>query len=193
MTKNLIAILFASMFALLSVDQAYAAVKVKKNGSVNKNKVTVENKKVNVTKQANLSAVVVLAGTNANSGDVDVKNNVGGSSSVKTGESVAKTNVTVTGSVNKVTGDDCGCVPPQQDITISKNGSVSDNDVKVENTIVDVTEQLNVSLVGVGVLTNAQSGDVDVEQNVNSGSSVTTGPSSAVTNVTVEQPANVLK
>lgn len=192
MKKILSTVTAFSMLASVFSTPAFAALEISGNGAKSYNKIKVKQFSLGVTAQKNVSFVNVVAGSSANTGGNEVKNNTGGDSSVDTGKAKATTTVIVEGSVNKINeSEGCGC-PSDPEALISGNGYMSYNKIVVSDVNVDLTLQKNVSVVGVLAGASADSGDNTVKNNTGGSSDATTGNSTATTLVSVEAPVNVV-
>lgn len=157
---------------------AVTTVKIQNNGAASTNKVKVKNKSTKNVSQSNTSSVTTLVSAKASTGGNTSSFNTGGSNSIKTGDATNLVAVSVTGGSNTNTGDECGCVAPTNDVTISDNGAASTNGVKVKNVNSSTVTQSNTTIVTTSVDTKASTGKNDSSFNTNGGGTIDSGDAS---------------
>lgn len=157
-------------------------VTVSGNGALSSTGVKVNNTTNTTVVQSNASNVVTVVNSTANTGGNHASFNTGGATVIGTGNATSNVNVTVGGSSNKAT------VPtPAADnttnVTVSGNGALSVNKVKVTNTNVLTVVQQNLSNIWTVLASSTKTGNNS--SNFNTGGTTGIGTGDATSNVTV--------
>ncbi|MEK7550737.1 MAG: hypothetical protein AAB535_03050 [Patescibacteria group bacterium] len=145
-----------------------------------------------VSQKANTN-VEALIGASASTGGNTANGNVGGTTSITTGNADAMATMTVNGGTNTAT-DPCCCTPDPTTptIEISGNGVNTTNDVVVANTKSSTIRQRARTSVGALVKAKAKTGKNTANGNVGTGTTVNTGVSTSTTDLTVTGGSNTL-
>lgn len=177
----------AIMTALLTTSTFAAnTIKIKDNGKKSVNVAHVTNTNKSSVKQSNTSIIGTAVVSNTSTGGNTVKDNNGkGGSTINTGKATSNISVTVGGSSNTHTGDDCGCPSANNDVTIADNGKKSVNIAHVENKHESKVKQTNTSIIGTFIASNTETGGNEIkDNNGKGGSTIDTGK--AESEITVE-------
>lgn len=127
----------------------------------------------------------------ADTGNNDANDNTGGDVTLETGD--ATTNVEITNQANTNVADlgDCGTCAGDTNITISGNGSDSDNDVTLDqDNTVDVFQD-NRARIRNDVDADSDTGDNDANDNTGGDVSISTGNATTTVGITNHANANV--
>lgn len=179
------AAVIGAMMAGVVAPASFAAttVNVRNNGALSTNLVGIVSLSKKSVKQKNSTVAVTSVKAKSNTGKNTSSFNTGGTNSITTGNARNNTTVIVNGGVNENT-DDCGCVDPTTNATVSGNGAMSTNGVLVVNASSNSVYQSNSSVVVTSVSTSSNTGGNNSSFNTNGGGS--TGTGAATNNVGVE-------
>jgi hypothetical protein len=179
------AIAIGTMMAAVVAPASFAATTVTAtgNGALSTNKVGVVNLSKKSVKQKNSTVAITKVTAKANTGKNTSSFNTGGSSSITTGAATNTVAVVVEGGTNTNSGDECGCVAPTTDVTISDNGALSHNGVLVVNASSNSLYQSNSTVAVTSVSTSSNTGGNTSSFNTNGGSTIDSGE--ATNDVTV--------
>ncbi len=156
------------------------------NGSGSDNDIVVESTNTTTVNQNNTANVTNNIKTKADTGDNKANYNTGGNVEISTGN--AGVTASVSNNLNSNVAEvDC-CAANDTDVTISGNGSKSDNKVGLVNSNTTKVNQKNVANVTNDVDAKADTGDNKAGANTGGDVVITTGK--AVVNVDVDTVAN---
>lgn len=194
--KNKIAAASASAVILSGVmsSAAFASTNVTISGNLKKseNKAIVKNAKVTAVMQGNVQTVNTVVNSSASTGGNKANDNMG-DVSVKTGNATSKVTVVVGGGSN-VASLPCGCEEGATDVAIKNNGKKSKNTVVQKSLDLTIVGQGNISYVGTGVSSGADTGDNKANGTGNKGTvEVETKDAKSTVDVVVEGGTNVLE
>lgn len=159
------------------------------NGVNSTNNVTVNNSSATVVNQTNNANIKNNVSSNANTGGNDASFNTGGDVKIKTGDAVAKTNISNAVNLNKASVANCGgCNGGAFDVKVKGNGVGSENDVNLNKENEVFVNQDNDANIRNHVDANAKTGGNDAGFNTGGDVKINTG--FAFTNVTVDNKAN---
>ncbi len=196
MLKTRIAAAAASSALILSLitPAAFADtnVDISGNGAGSDNDATVVNKDNTTVNQTNNTTIGISISSKANTGGNKASGNTGGDVSIDTGKAVSTVGVSVTGSANAAVLPDCGCAPASTDVTISGNGSDSDNTTTVKNKKKKIVNQTNSTTIGATVTSKAKTGKNKAKNNTGGTVAVTTNDATSEVGIEVTSPANVI-
>lgn len=180
------------MMAAIVAPASFAAttVTIKDNGALSYNKVKVKNWSFKSVDQSNQTVVLTGVHAKAKTGNNDSSFNTGGTSTITTGNAKNTVGVSVTGSTNENTGDECGCVSPETDVKITGNGALSTNVVYVINGNYNSVSQSNASFIGTHISTSSSTGGNDSSFNTGGDSSIDTGKATNTVGVEVGGSTN---
>lgn len=165
---------------------------ISNTGAGSVNKVKVNNNHSSTVKQKNNTIVSTGVFTVANTGKNKANKNVGGTSSVDTGDATNTVTVAVGGSTNTAEADSCGCVGHDTDASINNTGAGSYNKVKVNNTHTSTVKQTNNTVVETLIVAGSNTGGNSASKNVGGGSSVDSGDAETTVSVGVSGGSNEL-
>lgn len=173
---------------------AFAAttVTIKNNGALSQNGALVVSASKTKVTQTNNSTVVTNVGTLQNTGGNASGFNVGGGSTITTGNATSTVTVGVSGGTNTATVPSCGCQAGANDVTIQGNGAFSWNGVAVVNLSKTKVAQTNNQTVVTNVGTAQNTGLNMSGFNVGGGGTTTTGDTTSTTTVVVGGGENTL-
>ncbi len=173
---------------------AFAAttVTIKNNGALSQNGVSVVSASKTKVSQTNNSTVVTNVTTKQNTGGNASGYNVGGGSTINTGNATSTVMVGVTGGTNSATLPSCGCESGSTDVSIHGNGAFSWNGVSVMNLSKTKVAQTNNQTVMTNVGTAQNTGMNMSGFNVGGGGTTTTGDTTSTTTVVVGGGSNTL-
>lgn len=186
------AIAMAAIIAGTIAPAAFAdtTVNVNHNGALSNNTVNVNNStETNVT-QTNVSGVVTLVNSSANTGGNHTSFNAGGGNVISTGDATSTVNVTVGGNTNNATVSPA----PMTDTTVNvnHNGVLSKTNVKVNNSSKSNVTQQNFSFILTGVNSTTNTGGNSSSFNTHGINGIGTGAATSTVNVTVHGSSNTL-
>ena len=180
------------MMASVMVPASFAAttVDISDNGALSTNRVRVRNTSTKTVNQTNTTYATTTVNAKAKTGKNTSSFNTGGTSSIITGAASNTVTVGVTGGSNSNSGDECGCPSSETDVTISGNGALSTNTVKVWNNNSSTVNQSNTTNATTTVTTTASTGGNNSSFNTGGDSSIDTGPATNHITVTVGGSTN---
>ncbi len=171
----------------LPVSAAEMELTVTGNGVDSDNTVKVENNQTQNVVQNNEAKIENNIDANSSTGGNSASRNTGGDVKVDTGD--ADTTVNVSNSANtNVAEVDC-CEAKDTTVTVSGNGDNSDNKVKLEQNSNTNLYQTNDANIKNKIDANSKTGKNDADRNTGGDVKVITGD--AITDVTVENAANM--
>jgi hypothetical protein len=135
-TKQKIASAFTAGVILLStVSPAFAAttLEISGNGSSSDNTIRTTTNTTTTVVQSNEADIRNNVDTNANTGGNYANDNTGGSVFVGTGNTTSNVDILNRTNINRAQLDNCGCETSSTDVTISGNGSSSDNTINLSS------------------------------------------------------------
>ncbi len=194
--KNKIAAASASAVILSGVltSGAFASTNITISGNLKKseNKAIVKNANVTAVFQGNVQTVNTVVNSSASTGGNKANDNMG-DVSVKTGNATSKVTVLVGGNSNTASVS-CGCEEGVTDVKIKNNGKKSKNTVVQKSLDLTIVGQGNISYVGTGVGSGAETGDNKSNGNGTSATvEVETKDAKSTADVVVEGSVNVLE
>ena len=180
---SVVLILFNSSLSLVRAQEFV----ISGNGSGSDNTITAQSTTTTTVTQTNDAQVTNNVAANADTGNNSASQNTGGDASITTGDISTQTNIQNTANSSSVSLPCCQTQP--SDITISGNGSGSQNSVDLNQTnTLNITVDNNASIYN-GVYVNANTGDNTA--NYNGGNvSIDTGNISVKTGIK-NGPVNV--
>jgi len=192
-SKIATAITTVALIAGSVVPAAFANTKVNvdHNGVFSHTSVNVSNHTGTNVTQNNVSGVVTVVNSTANTGDNHASFNTGGGNIISTGPATSKVNVTIGGSSNTAT-----VLPTpttNTTVNVSHNGVFSKNKVKVSNSSWLNTVQQNFSFIFTGVNSNSNTGGNSSSFNTHGVNGIGTDAATSTVNITVNGSSNTLK
>ena len=163
-----------------------ANLEITGNGPNSDNTIVVANtSSCTVSQKANTN-VEALVGASASTGGNTANGNVGGTTSITTGDAMATATMTVIGGSNTAT-DPCCCTPAAEPPTseISGNGPNTDNDIVVANVKNTTIRQRARTRVRALVGAKAKTGKNTSNGNVGTGTTIGTGVANATSDLEV--------
>ena len=152
-------------------------VVISENGSNSDNTVNVAIDNSTTVDQDNYANITNDVNVSANTGKNDANDNTGGDVSITTGDATA--GVGVSNTANSNTADVTGCCPGDLDVTITGNGTYSDNDANVALKTSTTVDQDNTAYVKNNVDVDLNTGKNDANDNTGGDVSINTGNASA--------------
>ena len=152
-------------------------VVISENGSNSDNTVNVAIDNSTTVDQDNYANITNDVNVSANTGKNDANDNTGGDVSITTGDATA--GVGVSNTANSNTADVTGCCPGDLDVTITGNGTYSDNDANVALKTTTTVDQDNTAYVKNSVDVDLDTGKNDANDNTGGDVSINTGNASA--------------
>lgn len=185
----------ALLLGLATPAFAVDTITISGNGSDSGNTVSVENSNATTVSQNNTATVANTVTSNANTGNNTAGNNTGGNVSVGTGAASTTTNVSTSANVNRADTSGCTTCGTTGSMTITGNGSGSQNNVNLNSEGSNSTTvfQNNDAVVNNSVSSNANTGDNNTSGNTGGNVSTTTGSATTATTVTNATNANMAK
>lgn len=145
------------------------------NGSDSTNEVQLSNQSTTTVVQQNNTTVNNHINVDASTGDNKAEDNTGGDVAIETGDAKAEVHVSNMVNSNVAEVDTCGECAGDTDVTISGNGTGSDNSAVLgQKTTTDV-RQNNSANVSNDVKVEAETGDNKAEDNTNGEVTIKTG------------------
>lgn len=179
------ALLLGSFVPLAFAD---TTLQISGNGTSSDNNINVtSNNTTNVT-QTNEANIHNDVTADANTGNNQANNNTGGTVSIDTGNATSTIDVTNRANANVADVSNCGGCVGNTDVTISGNGSFSNNRVNLNSSNQTTVNQTNTSDIHNEIRTEAETGDNRANGNTGGDVSITTG--NATTDVTINNQAN---
>jgi hypothetical protein len=178
--------------ALAPIAFAETTIEISGNGSKSDSNVNVTQSSNTTVVQNNTANVTNNVSGDAKTGGNDANDNTGGDVIVKTGN--ATSNATVSNTLNSNQADvaNCNCEGDTK-VTVSGNGSDSDNYVKLKNSNNNSVFQTNKADVYNNVDTDAKTGGNDANRNTGGDTVIMTGNAQATSNVSTAANANSAK
>ncbi|HZE86819.1 MAG TPA: hypothetical protein VE090_01295 [Methylomirabilota bacterium] len=141
-----------------------SSVTISENGAHSDNDVNLHQNSAIVLDQANKSNIVNNVDADAFTGKNKANDNTGGDVTVQSGN--ANSNVDVRNMVNFNAADvDCGCLLDSLNVTVSKNGDKSDNDVNADSKTISSADQGNGAFLVNNIDGDAKTGDNKANDN----------------------------
>ena len=186
------AVVLGSMVAAIVAPTSFASttVHISDNGALSTNMVKVKNWSSKSVSQSNSTVAFTTIHAKAKTGNNTSSFNTGGTSSIVTGDASNTVGVSVTGSTNTNTGNQCGCVSPVTDVTIANNGALSTNTVNVKNSSTSSVTQSNSTVAETGIWTSASTGGNSSSFNTGGSNTISTGDATNLVGVTVGGSTN---
>lgn len=183
------------IFSLLAVP-AFAedsTLSISGNGSNSDNKASVSNDTSSTVVQNNTAKVSNSVTSDSNTGDNSASGNTGGSVGITTGNSSTTTNVSTATNLNSASTNNCECSKGKETVSITGNGSNSDNHARIDNNNDTSVFQDNSAKIYNKVYNNSNTGYNSADNNTgptNGSSSVSIGTGNATQTTTVKNAAN---
>lgn len=182
-----------ALLASVLTPAAFASsVDISGNGANSTSNVVLNESNNTSVNQSSTTNVGVEASLVSSTGGNQANFNTGGDVGIATGNATANVSVNVSGGSNDAKVNNCGCENNNVDVTISGNGALSHNKVKVSNNHNLNVKQKTLTDVFVGVSLLTKTGKN--QTNFNTGGSVltTTGDASGSLDIGVSGGSNTL-
>lgn len=192
-TKKILSVLSTGVLLASSATPVFAGttIVVSGNGSDSDNTAAVSVTSERAVVQENVANISNDVDADANTGENDASDNTGGDVSVDTGD--AKTDVTVSNSVNSNSAEvDC-CPSGDTEVVISGNGTESDNTVELEQKSETGVFQGNDADVSNDVDADAKTGGNDADDNTGGDVEIDTGKATSIVDVSTSANVNSAK
>lgn len=189
--KNIVSLLASGALLLGSFTPALAETNltVSGNGSASDNNVSVDISHTTSVVQNNTANVTNTVETHSNTGDNTANDNTGGSTTIDTGNATSLVRLDTAANVNQARLNDCGgCNGGDTKVTVSGNGSFSENNATVDTSSTKSAFQQNDATINNQVYTDNNTGYNDASRNTGGNTLVLTGH--AVSDVGVRNRAN---
>lgn len=188
--KQMVAALSAGsmLFSVVSPVFAQTTLEISGNGTDSENKVTVSNTGSTTVQQSNNAIITNSVTSNTSTGNNEANKNTGGAVTVKTGDAVSSVNIDnmVNSNTAKV---DC-CSSTDAKVTVSGNGSDSENKVKLDTGKEINLVQNNDAFVTNDVTANVSTGSNEADKNTGGEVLVKTGDAKSTVSVSTTANAN---
>lgn len=173
---------------------AFAAtntIQITGNGSSSDNTANVDSSNSSTVVQNNNTDITNHINTTAKTGDNNASGNTGGNTTILTGDASSRVNVTNTANLNRANLSNCSCATTSN-VTISGNGSDSDNTAKVNTNSDTSAFQTNQAHITNDINTTEKTGSNNASGNTSStsGGMVTILTGNASSNTTLRNMAN---
>lgn len=191
-TKRAVASVIATGAILMYsfVPPAFAAttLQITGNGSGSENKAEVSTQQETTVVQKNDANITNNVDAKAQTGDNQANDNTNGNVSIHTGSATSTVDVSNAANKNQADISNCGTCNGNTEVTISGNGSNSENKAELENKNQTSVYQDNNARINNKIYAEAETGENSANRNTGGDVGITTG--SATTNVTVSNSAN---
>lgn len=181
--KKLALISIFSLFNLMFAPVVRAQeLTISDNGAGSSNVVTIQVENQSTSTQVNEANVGNTVEASANTGDNSVSSNSGGTASIVTGD--VQTTVVVENAVNTSVANATSCCSDVLSVTISENGSGSENTVQINEANTNTTVVSNLATVTNTLMGVANTGNNSVDSNFGGSISIETGDIKVGGNIT---------
>ena len=165
----------ALMLNMLSPAFASTTLYTGGNGSNTENEIEVEIEQTELVEQSNSTDISNKFDIDLGTGDNEAEDNTGGDVSIKTGDTDIIIDVENAANKNVANLSSCGTCAGETGVTISGNGTDSENEVELELETSVWAVQDNHADVDNDIEIDAETGDNDAEDNTNGDVSIETG------------------
>jgi len=165
----------ALMLNMLSPAFASTTLYTGGNGSNTENEIEVEIEQTKLVEQSNSTDISNKFDIDLGTGDNEAEDNTGGDVSIKTGDTDIIIDVENAANKNVANLSSCGTCAGETGVTISGNGTDSENEVELELETSVWAVQDNHADVDNDIEIDAETGDNDAEDNTNGDVSIKTG------------------